>query len=191
MVELSPLLLPLLQPLIPMEELLHLWSPSLLLLLWTHMAALRLFQLRSSRTTLCWPSTMTTTPTTCLPTRWVEKDGPNDLEMTLPHFRLHPSHLTHMARAWTRSPELSRSLQTTPSRCSKRPLQGLLYILEAFIQFQDSYGQPVEAFGAPVLTDAPVVVTSSDNLSESEAFGVPVPVGTSAPGFYYGTSSQL
>jgi len=46
---------------------------------------------------------------------------------------------------------------------------------------QDSYGQPVETFGAPVLTDAPVVVTSSDNLPASEAFGVPVSVGTSAP----------
>ena len=52
----------------------------------------------------------------------------------------------------------------------------------AFLHGQDSYGQPVETFGAPVLTDAPVVVTSSDNLSANEAFGVPVPVGTSAPG---------
>ena len=139
MVELSPLLLPLLQPLIPMEELLHLWSPSLQLLLWTLMAAPRLFQLRSSRTTLCWPSTMTTTPTTCLPTRWVEKDGPDDLEMTLPRFRLHPSHLTHMARAWTHSPELSRSLQTTPSRCSKtssRPLVhlGSFHLISGFLR---------------------------------------------------------
>ena len=52
----------------------------------------------------------------------------------------------------------------------------------ALLHGQDSYGQPVQTFGAPVLTDAPVVVTSSDNLPASEAFGVPVPVGTSAPG---------
>ena len=56
-------------------------------------------------------------------------------------------------------------------------------ISEAFFHGQDSYGQPVEVFGAPVLTDAPpVVVTSSDNLPAIEAFGVPVPVATSAPG---------
>ena len=108
----------------------------------------------------------------------------------MPPFRLHPSHLTHMAPAWTRSPELSPSLQTTHSRCSTAlsPFQGsVVYrikdISEAFFHGQDSYGQPVEVFGAPVLTDAsPVVVTSSDNLPASEAFGVPVPVGTSAPG---------
>lgn len=120
------------------------------------------------------------------------KDGCDDLVMTLPPFRLHPSHLTHMAPAWTRSPELSPSLQTTHSRCSMAlsPFQGSIvyiiikdiYISDAFHHGQDSYGQPVETFGAPVLTDAPVVVTSSDNLPASEAFGVPVPVGTSAPG---------
>ena len=116
------------------------------------------------------------------------KDGCDDLVMTLPPFRLHPSHLTHMAPAWTRSPELSPSLQTTHSRCSMAlsPFQGssvyLKDISDAFHHGQDSYGQPVETFGAPVLTDAPVVVTSSDNLPASEAFGVPVPVGTSAPG---------
>ena len=62
------------------------------------------------------------------PGGWRVKDGWDDLVMTLPPFRPHPSHLTHMAPAWTRSAELSPSLQTTHSRCSMalRPFQGCL-----------------------------------------------------------------
>lgn len=91
------------QPLTLMEVLLHLWPRWLLPPLWTPMVVLRhpcsiLSQVQSSRTTQCWPRTTITTPTMCLRTR------------------LHPSHLTHMAPAWTRSPELSPSLQTTHSR---------------------------------------------------------------------------
>ena len=75
------------------------------------------------------------------------------------------------------------------------PFQGFVVyrikdISVAFLHGQDSYGQPVETFGAPVLTDAPVVVTSSDNLPASEAFGVPVPVGTSAPGTPHGQINE-
>merc|ERR1719220_575669 len=86
-----------------MEGQLHLLSHWLLPLHWTPMGVLRhpcsiLSQVQSSRTTQCWPSTTITTPTMC------------------PQTRPHPSHLTHMAPAWTRSPELSPSLQTTHSR---------------------------------------------------------------------------